>query len=76
MRGNRLNKRDKMDQIAPTLENILKESAAAADEAQRLAEVCPIYSSALNQFAEGIRQAQEELSRRTRPEVSETSDAR
>jgi dsDNA-binding SOS-regulon protein len=77
-----LNKRDKMDQIAPTLENILKESAAAADEAQRLAEVCrlaelcPIYSSALNQFAEGIRQAQEELSRRTRPEVSETSDAR
>jgi hypothetical protein len=65
-----------MDQIAPTLENILKESAAAADEAQRLAEVCPIYSSALNQFAEGIRQAQEELSRRTRPEVSETSDAR
>jgi hypothetical protein len=65
-----------MDQIAPTLENILKESAAAADEAQRLAEACPIYSSALNQFAEGIRQAQEELSRRTRPEVSETSDAR
>jgi hypothetical protein len=40
-----------MDQIAPTLENILKESAAAAEEAQRLAELCPMYSSALNQFA-------------------------
>lgn len=47
----------------PTIENILKFSTAAADEAQRLAECCSINRHALRRFEESIRRTQHELLR-------------
>ena len=57
----------------PTVEIILTLTTASADEARRLAELCPLYSDALTRFEKGVRQAQQEMIRKIRPEVSEKS---
>lgn len=55
--------------MEPMLDDILKASTAARGHARNLAECFPEHSRALNRFEEEVRQAQNELALRIRPEI-------
>ena len=65
-----------MGKAEPTIENILKFSTAAADDAQRLAECCAINSHALRRFDESIRRTQRELLRTVSRDIHGPSEKR